>query len=271
MRASIQRRVGFLAPLGVLVLISGGFVLLADGSIIVGCVILLLSIPCTWLAGLWSVPNSVDAYVRKMTNLLRGDFAETVLEVGQQKKSIQETTATISMLEPPPEDRDFHVHVVSILQELDDLGNDDRHSLVERTIKINELQQQLAPTREEIAGSSTPYLRELASTLDARVTLAGKSADAILRPLRHQSLVLARIKIPGTWLSRHQAYASQLDAYLIALENYYDARNNDGRVSKDIACSLESRKRELSTQISEFRAALWSYYSGADGHDKVGA
>jgi hypothetical protein len=261
-RASIPRRVGSVAPLAALVLISAGLVFLADGSIIVGCAILFLSIPGTWLAGLWAVPNSVDAYTRKMTNLLRGDFADAVWEGGQRTQLMRARTATIVMLKPPQKFEDFHGRTIRVLREIDDLGNDNGPTLVERTNKMNDLRQQLARAREEIAGSPEPYLGELAQGLDARMALENKSADAVLRPLRHQGRVLARINVPKSWHNLHNAYTLQFNAYLVALESYCDVRNN-GPVPNRIACSLEDQKEKLNDLVGELRTALWDYHSGA--------
>jgi hypothetical protein len=263
-RAFIQRRLGIAAPLLALAIVSGAFVLIVDGSIAVGCVVLLLAIPSTWMCGLWIVPNSVDAYAHKMAHLLRDDFAETTREDHQQVERLRDITAAIERLEPPREFMELHVRVLDILQQMDSIKQDDSRELVDRTAQAFRLRQQLLQIREELDGyAAESYIVELADALDNRMVVTTEAADAIQRLLQHQGETLKKLKVPRSWGSQHNAYVQQFTSYLEALERYYGVIKGGSIGEAERAARLfGTQQKKVEELMDEYRVAFHSYHSG---------
>ncbi|HEX3391530.1 MAG TPA: hypothetical protein VHS55_03110 [Solirubrobacteraceae bacterium] len=263
-RAFLRRHLGIAAPLLALAVVSTALVLVANGSAIVGCGVLLLAIPSTWLGGLWVAPNSVDTYSRRMAHLLRDEVAQAAQENRRQIKRIQAMTATVAELDPPEQLRGLHARVLGILREIDSIKRDDPEMLVDRTVRVFGLRRQLCQIREELGEYPVePYLVTLADVLDRRMIVTSETAEAVQRPLRRQNEALKRVKIPRAWLSRHNAYVEQLTSYLAALEEYYRTVTGDSAAEAEMAARiLRTKQRQVKELVDEYFVAFHTYHSG---------
>jgi hypothetical protein len=260
----IQRRLGVATPLLALTVIGAAIVLISNGYVLLGCVVLLLAIPSTWLGGLWVMPNSVDAYARRIVPLLRDDFVEATWESRRQDERLRAITAAIAQLEPPHDFMELHARVLGVLREIEGMKRGDPEMLADEAIEVIELRRQLLQIRSELDGyAAEPYLAKLAEALDARVGVTKATAEAVQRPLLHQKEGLQRVKVPRSWLSLHSAYLEQLTSYLAVRETHYRAvGDNNVAEAKRTACLLGTQQRAVETLANKYRAALWGYYSG---------
>jgi hypothetical protein len=262
-RDLVQRRLGGAGPICVLVPFATAGTLFANGSTVIGAVVLLTAMPVTWLGGLWVVPRSHDAYARKMTHLLETTFADSREASHKQVMRLREVTAAVDALQPPDQYADLHTRIRGIMEQIDGIDRSPA-MLVESTTRIVALRRELTELRNRLDGcSSVPYVRDLIDALDAREAITTETPQSVQGPLYRQREALARLRVPQSWQKVHETYERELAGFLAAQDRYYAAaREGNSEESEQAAVALSGRAREFRELCKLYARALHEHYTG---------
>ncbi len=246
MRARIATH-GAIGSVVALAIPALGALLILNGDLAIGIVLGALAVCGTWLAGLWVVPGSVEAYHRRVGRILR-DGAASYERV--YVPCVEEMRATTSRLA----DQMPLVDIVGPCERIDALLSEDTVRFVDKMSRLIEHRRQLLEahgTTNEVAEligrrvaviSELPRLREAPATGELR-KLEGVSAPLAVRE-RHEHYIRA--------LS--DAIASQRAC--VAL---FDGLNGgDGSRLLEVARDRARALGALDAQLREERRMIWN-------------
>jgi hypothetical protein len=234
------------------VAVGGGAVVLVNGAVVAGILLLLAAVALAWLARLWVVPRSADAYAAKAERILATAFAKAYRANNGQAEKMATICDEISSLTPSQALEGEHRKIVRAL------AGHDRHqdslpSLAERTTRVVRSRRAFREIEETASRvPSDPYLRSLVEHGRQRGELATLTTRLTEEPLFEGREALAGLHPPRAWRSPHHALLAAFDAYLAGVCGYYDATASDD--TKMIARAI-SRFADSKADLDAMRLA----------------
>lgn len=239
--------------------------LLVNNAVVAGVVLLLLAVALAWLARLWVVPGSADAYASNAERILAAAFSKADRANSAQAAKMATICDEITSLTPSHTLDAKHREIVRALAEYGE-DVDSEPSLADRTTRIVRSRRAFREAVEAASHApSDPYLRSLVEHARQRSELAALTRRLTEEPLFEGREALARLRPPPTWRSPHHALLAAFAAYLEGVSGYYDATASDDAslMAKALTRFAES-KADLDALRLAYRDRLSNGHSGAD-------
>jgi len=225
LRASIASRWLILSQIAALCICGAALLLLVEGSIVLGGGLALTGLATSWLAGVWVLPRGEDAYLRKLSTIMRDAHTELWFDRFERREKLKAAVATLEQLTPPPYSH-TQKHILGVLHGLDDTMMNKTVPFPERARMVFGQSRLLVQARGQLDDDEV-YGRLAGEILDnyRRATVESmKESEALLQ---RQAMRMTKIKPPSRWRAHHNAFVLALTNYAGALRDYYEVARGD--------------------------------------------
>jgi hypothetical protein len=237
---------------------------LASGDILLGGVGIVLSVPLTWLGGIWILPWSEDAYALAMRDVIRtGPLEANALSHARWDRT-KHIISSVSELDPPRELGVLYQKIVDKMNTIARIQAEDDRPLDECAVMMYETRQQLDRCLDELKErNSDGYAIGLAHAVEMFVAEVPWTQGLAGSPFHRRSERLAKIRPPQHWATRHDIAVELFSGYFEALHNFdvvMEKRDLDAvrRAAKKIALQHTA----LNQFAGEYLRDLGNCYAG---------
>lgn len=242
-----------------LVLIGCGcsLALLAEGHIVLAVGLALVTLCLSWLAGLWVVPRTGDAYIARAERILSVAFRQSSAADREQAIRVSAINADLTAFLPTEALRIEHDALGRELMRAHQVNAIPDAMLVDETRHHDRLRRRLREVEAAARSTDQVYADALAHYRAQRREAAVDVQRDVERPLREAREGLSAMRVPPAWTECHRALFSSFDAYLNAVGEYYAAAQaSDTKRLIDAATALVERKREVDAQRLRCRVGV---------------
>jgi hypothetical protein len=209
--------------IGLGIVALGGF-LAAEGHATIGVVVLVASVPATWLTGVWVVPWSMDAYFVRLSNIINDSYINLQYENHRQREQLKDIANEIKGLDPPRDRLDLHQQILTDICRVDEILNDKSVSFSDRAIDILGPSRSLRHAYTELDHDSRePYVSAVAGALGRYKDRIDEDRERNQQSLRRLLVRANKLGPPGSLAERHGNYLRALDEYVSSMSAYYAA------------------------------------------------
>jgi hypothetical protein len=232
--------------------------LLVEGYLVGGLVILVVSIPSSWLSGLWVIPWSTDTYLRNLALIMRNARNDIWYAGYQRSEQLGILRAEVMDLTPPQRYIDIHEHMLIIIGQLRDIIDDEKGDFTDRAVTIFDRCRLLFDIRIGLENESDSYSRLIRQALDKYRLIITSGMNESEDSLRRNTSRIKKLRPPGKWITWHKGYVLALTDYTAAVCSYYLAvRENDieavKRVVKKVSVTHTILEAERQRYLEKFR------------------
>jgi hypothetical protein len=211
-----------------LAIVALGALLVVEGEIIVGSVILVTSVPITWLTGAWVVPRSSDSYFVKIANLVTDAHLNYEYDSDRQRKGLERIAGEITNTTAPQSWLGIHRKIVVDMGQIDKGLTDLSVSFTDRAVSGFESVQSLRRVRRELDDRpDDSYAREMARLLDRYKAAASVRTRKKIQALHRFQARVNGLTPPSQLTERHEKYRELLGEYISAMDAYCMVVEND--------------------------------------------
>jgi len=240
--------------------VAVGLVLVADGYTPLGIILLVASVPVSWLTGMWMIPGSVDAYFVKMSHIMNDSAVNWRSDSFWLRQRLGDIATQITGLKPPQERIDLHGRILADVGRIEEILDDKSVKFVDRATSMLQPSQSLRRAYTQLESDSDPgdhYAKEMESLLARYKRCVDENRARNTKSLRHLVKRAEQLRRPDSLMDSHNDYLRFLDAYMSGMIAYYEAtRDGDTKTVRAAAAGaevaharLEDRSREYFTEL----------------------
>jgi hypothetical protein len=252
--------------------VAAGLVLIADGYMPLGVILLVASVPVSWLTGMWMIPGSVDAYFVKMSNIMYDSAVNWHSDNFRQRQQLGGIATKIRRLKPPRKRLDLHRRVLTDVDRIEEIMDDKTVKFVDRVVGLLEPSRSLRRAYTELASEGDPrerYVKEMVSLLAQYKRRINESKTQNVKSLRRLARRAEKLRRPGSLVDSHNGYLRVLDAYMSCMIDYYAVtQDSDTETVRRAAAAVEVAHAKLEGRSRDYFAELLvkSHRGLADQH-----
>jgi hypothetical protein len=240
--------------------VAVGLVLVADGYTPLGVILLVASVPASWLTGMWMMPGSVDAYFVKMSNIMNESAVNWNSDNFWLRQQLGDIATKIKCLKPPQKRLDLHRRVLADVGRIEEILDDKAVKFVDRAVSLLQPSQSLRHAYTELDSESDPsehYVSEMVSLLARYKRCVDESRTRNAKSLKRLVRRAKKLRWPGSLMDSHNGYLRILDAYMSCMIAYYAAtRDSDTETVKKAAAAAEVAHAQLEDRSRDYFAEL---------------
>jgi hypothetical protein len=238
-----------------------GLVLVADGYTPLGAVLLVASVPVSWLTGMWMMPGSVDAYFVKISNVMNESAVNWRSENVWLRQRLGDITTKINHLEPPQKRLDLHLRILADVGSIGEILDDQSGKFVDRATRLVQPSQSLRRAYTELDESESDpgeqYLKEVVSLLARYRRCIDESRARNVKWLRRLVRRTEKLRRPGSLADSHNDYLRILDSYISCMVAYYAAaQDSDTEAVRRAAATAEMAHTRFEDRSRDYFAEL---------------
>ncbi len=242
--------------------------MLVEDDVATGILLLFAAVALAWLAMLWMIPGSADAYGATAERMLARGFAAAEQASKSQAEEIADMHVRISSLTPSPGLEGEHREIVSALAR--GAERDDASSLTDRSMQL--VRSRRAFREIEVAAARDPsdmYAATLLEYVQRQRALAQRTRKLTEQPLCEAREALSGLETPRSWASAHGALLAAVNVYLDRLARYYDATltSDDASLIAQATSRFLDSKTDLDAIRRAYRARSVTQLTRVSRHD----
>jgi hypothetical protein len=244
---------------GVLVLgcIAVALLLLVEGMVFGGLIMLMASIPASWLSGLWVVPWSTDAYLRKLMLIMQNIHSDLLYGGYQRREQLRIMGVEVADLTPPQQYVGTYGSVLTIIGQLEGIIDDKEGNFADRAVGVFEQYGLLLHIRVELESKSDAYPQAAYRVLERYRLFITSSMDKNEDLLQRHTRQIKNLRPSGRWITWHKGFVLALLGYTEAICSYYRAVREDNLeevklVAKNVSVARSILEAERLKYVEEF-------------------
>ncbi len=241
-----------------LAVIALGVFLVVEGDVLIGLLVLLASVPLTWLTGVWVVPWSADAYLGKILGVI-GDCDANLNYISvRRREGLRGISGEIENLAPPKGRVETHQAIITCVRRIENILGDQSASFVDRAVGVVGPGRVLRKMGDELdSASAEVYTDVAAGSIRRYLQLADESKSKTRESLARLGVRISRIRAPRSLSKSHSEYLAVVEKYISAMNVYCAMREAGEDEVRTAAANVEESYAKLKLMSSDYLRVLY--------------